>query len=158
MNTIEIIDIFYKILSLLVTIFLTCYVHRLSSENNKKDSYLQYITVLYYRIEDDSRLLFDYLNSDSLDNQKIKQHCRRISVNCTLMVYYLMRFPGYYQDRSKFERILIYISDEPTKPEYYDILSSQFEKFCWGVRKNKKSAGRFIINPEKDGYANENYY
>ena len=32
--------------------------------------------------------------------------------------------------------------------EYYDILSSQFEKFCWGVRKNKE-CGTFLLEIQR---------
>ena len=156
----EIIDIIYKVsapVTALVTIVLTYYISKMSLLNNKKDCYLQYIIELYYRIEDDSHLLFDnYASNSKEDEIKQNQYVRRIGVNCTLMAYYLKRFPGYYKDRTKFERILIYITYEPTRAEYYDILSDQFEKFCWGIRKNKKYADRYIFNIEKGGYPDEN--
>ena len=156
----EIIDICYKISALvlaLATIVLRCVNHKITMMNNKKDNYLQYIVDLYYRIEEDSRLLFeDIALNGTDDSNKRKQSIRRISVNCTLMVYYLKRFPGYYKDRTKFERILIYITYEPIREEYYDELSCQFEKFCWGIRKNKKYAGRYLFSIGKDGYPDEN--
>ena len=153
------LDFIYKIsapISVMVTSLLTFYIYKLSTENSKKDSYLRFIIDLYYRIEDDSRSLFEYISSNYAEDNKSKQYCRRISVNCTLMVYYLKRFPGYYKDRTKFERILIYITYEPTKADYYDILSEQFEKFCWGIRKNKKKASRYTFSFDKDGYPDEN--
>lgn len=156
----EIIDIIYKVsvpVTALVSIVLTYFIYKMSLLNNRKDCYLRYIIELYYRIEDDSHLLFEhYASNNEEDKIKQKQYVRRIIVNCTLMVYYLKRFPGYYKDRNKFERILIYITYEPTRAEYYDILSDQFEKFSWEIRKNKKSADRYIFNIEKGGYPDEN--
>lgn len=156
----EIIDICYKISApvlTLATIVLTCLIHKLTTINNKKDSYLQYIVDLYYRIEEDSHLLFEDIGPNGTDDKnKRKQYIRRITVNCTLMVYYLKRFPGYYKDRTKFERILIYITYEPTKADYYDILSDQFAKFCWGIKSNKKRASRYTFSIDREEYPDEN--
>lgn len=160
MTMMEIIDICYKISALvlaLATIVLTCFIHKLTTINNKKDSYLQYIVDLYYRIEEDSRLLFENIAiNDTDDINKRKQYIRRLSVNCTLMAYYIKRFPGYYKERTRFERTLINITYEPTKEEYYNELSYQFEKFCWGIKKNKKYASRYIFSLKKEGYPDEN--
>lgn len=156
----EIIDIIYKISALvfaLATIVLTFYIYKLSTINNKKDSYLQNIVDLYYRIEEDSCLLFENFASKGTDESTMcKRYSRRISVNCTLMVYYIKRYPGYYKDRGEFERLLINITEEPTNKQYYDSLSSQFEKFCWGIKRNKKYASRYIFSLKKDGYPDEN--
>lgn len=155
----DIVDFVYKVSApviALAMVLLTYYIYKMSTESNKRDSYLHNIVELYYKIEDDSHSLFGCITSNSLEDNKSKQFCRRISVNSTLMVYYLMRFPGFYNDRTEFERILINITYEPTRADYYDILSEQFGKFCWGIRKNEKKASRYIMSFDKKGYPDDN--
>lgn len=156
----EFLDIIYKISApvlALTTILLTFHIHKLSAENTKTDKFLQYIIDLYYRIEDDSCLLLEQCALTNTNDENILKQCvRRISVNCTLMVYYLKRFPGYYKDRDEFEQSLVQIISEPTKEDNYNNLSYQFEKFCWGVRRNKKSANHYLLDINKKGYPDEN--
>lgn len=118
---------------------------------------MQKMAGLYYQIEYDSSALFDILTTDSASSEtRFRKFRRRITVNCTLIVYYLMRIPGYYKDRTQFEKLLINITYEPQKIEYYDELSTHFKNLCWGIRKNKKKSSRYIMNLDKTGYPDEN--
>lgn len=156
----EYVDIIYKIsapITAVATLLLTYYIYKLSSESNRKENYMQKMAELYYQIEDDSSAMFDILSSNSSSCEvQCRQFRRRIAVSCTLMVYYLMRIPGYYKDRTQFEKLLVYITYEPTKMDYYEELSAHFEKFCWGIRKNKKKASRYYMGLDKIGYPDEN--
>lgn len=156
----ELLDLLSKIsmpILTLATIFLTFYIHRLSSESNKKDNYLRYITDLYYRITDDSsRLLKDVCKQTKLSEMEYEndqRYRRQIAVNSTLMFYYVRRFPGYYEGRGRFEMILIGISRHPEKYELYERLSREFEDFCWGVKQRKRNNHNFRF--DRIGYAEE---
>lgn len=159
----EIIDFLSKVsmpILTAVTILLTYFIYKLSSENNKKDNYLRYIVDLYYRIEDDSTLFLDLLhasNSNQItsDEYRIKKLRRQIVTNSTLMLYYVRRFPGYYKERHNFKLALIDITRYPQKTELYDNLAKEFNDFCEGIKKKKDKDGSYTIRFDRQGYSEE---
>lgn len=162
----ECIDLIYKIsviILTLVTILLTYYIYRLTNENSKKENYLRYIAESYYRIEEDfSNMLCESSpeskSKNEFKNSNCKKYRRQIIINSTLMMYYVRRFPGYYKERRNFEIILYDLTRHPEKPELYDLLLTEFTKFCCGVKKKKEKDGVYPIhlnNWEKMGYAED---
>ena len=82
-------------------ILVTYHVYSLTSESGKKENYFTHMVELYNRIEDDLSILADIEKADSHAYLK-EQSARRIKVNSTIMIYYLLRIPGIYNDRMDF--------------------------------------------------------
>lgn len=150
-----VIDILAKIsvpILTLVTALLTYYIHRLSSENAKKENYLRYITDLYYRIEDNSKhYKGDEINR--LTETARNQNTRELKVNCTLMIYYLQRYPGFYGNRTMFISLLKNIIDSPEDEKNFNFLSDAFRDFCLNTKKDSKNEpDHFYINGREVGF------
>lgn len=123
-------------ISAVVMIFITIYLHKLTSRNNKKEKYFTHMVELYNRIEDDLRILTD-VEKDTSHTFQHQQSVRRIKVNCTIMIYYLLRIPGIYEGRMEFMGILYSLSSKPYNELYYSKLSEKFVEFCWELRDKK---------------------
>jgi len=124
-------------------IVITFVVYKLNNKSSKKENYLRYMVELYHMIEDDAKVLATLGCEKSSSNDSdflVLQSRRRIIVNSTLMISYLLRIPGYYDDRLKFMGLLYDISNEPNNLDNYSLLSNKFKEFVWELRdKNKKS-------------------
>ena len=149
----EIFDIIAKIsvpILTLATIFMTCYIHKLSNENAKKENYLRHIIDLYYRIEDNLR----YRKGDNIDELTVLvNNTRELKVNCTLMIYYLQRYPGFYKNRTRFILLLNEIIDHPEYETNDDNLSNAFCNLCLNIKKDsKEEAIHIYINGKECGF------
>lgn len=132
------------------TLLMTYYVYRLTNRRNKKESYFRHMVDSYYRIEEDGNMLFMLDEKDFNNFVLVKEQCkRRIAVNSALMNYYLLRIPGYYDDRWKFFAALYSLSRYPDDIERYSELSREFEKFCWNYKDKKEKVHSFKL--EYDG-------
>jgi len=136
----------------LAMVFMSYYVYKLTNKFNKKESYLRYIIELYYCIEEDSIILVS--NSTNSNQYQVRQAERRIKANCTLMIYYLLRIPGYYDDRLHFLGVLYDTSMHPDNIDNYNRIAECFKEFCWGLRDKKESA--HIYSFDYDGSPIEN--
>ena len=134
-------------ISALAMVFMTYYVYKLTNKSNKKESYLRYIIELYYNIEEDSKVLF--LNNLNSNQYQVRQAERRIKANCTLMIYYLLRIPGFYDGRLKFFAVLHDTSIHPNNVENYEKIADGFNKFCREIR--DKSKGNHTYSFDYDG-------
>ena len=131
-------------------IAMTYHVYRLSHRHALIDNYLKQIIDLYYRIEDISK----QLNSEPKLNEVVQNRCfREVRVNCSLMIYYLTRYPGFYRNRIRFEYLLNDIIARPEDESNYDSLANAFRDFCQNIRKDSKHEKYHIfINGRENGY------
>lgn len=129
-------------ISAIGTLLMTWCLYRLNSKSDKKERYFRHMVDLYYKIEEDYSVV---LNIGSNNNSTKRQSMRRIEVNSSLMIYYLLRIPGFYKKRCEFLSILCDISHHPESYDNYDKLSYEFQEFCWELqdKKNKKHTGNF---------------
>lgn len=129
-------------------IAITYFIYKWSSTNTKKEAYFSHMVELYYKIEEDSRCLALYHSDDKAthDLYQYEQSVRSISVNCTLMVYYLQRIPGYYEDRLNFFALLYNTSNHPLEFDNYKKISEMFKQFCWELRDKKDNTYTFKLN------------
>lgn len=129
-------------------IIITYYVYRLTSEANKKEHYFSQIAKLYDKIEEE--VLFLVLDKNdgqkNVSHSKKEQSSRRISVYSTLMIYYILRIPGYYDGRMEFMGILYRISRNPQNLDNYKELSEKHKEFCWELREMKKVKHSFSFD------------
>ena len=120
---------------------ITFYVYKHTSKSSKIESYFTHLVELYNKIEEDLQMLNDtekdQSSTDALNIQQ-EQCARRIKVNSTVMIYYLLRIPGFYKGRLEFIGILDGISRNPYKFSEYSLLSERFKEFCWELRDKKK--------------------
>jgi len=131
---IDILNCIMGTFSAMGMIFITYYVYRLTNKSSRQDSYFTRMVDLYYKIEEDSLLLVDC-------NEMSQIHIvKRIEVNSTIMIYYLLRIPGFYKDRLNFMAILYDIAKDPYNCNKYIELSNKFKSFCWEIRDKKKSS------------------
>lgn len=133
-------------------LFITHYVYKMTNKNSLKENYFRHMVELYYRIEKDSKKIVLSKTSASnvsvseLDNCEKELACRRIKVNCTLMIYYLLRIPGYYKGRTNFECLLIELSKNPYETRLYVDLADFFNDFCWEFKGKKKENHTFNLD------------
>lgn len=139
-------------LSVVVMMCMTCYFHKINHELSKKERYLRYIIELYYKIMDASKLLFSE-KKDVLTEVTQNIHYQEIRVNCSLMIYYLTMYPGFYGNRTRFKFLLNDIIAHPEGKHNYDLLAIALGDFCQNIRKDSKDEGMHIfINGREDGY------
>lgn len=113
---------------------MTYHVYRLSHKHNKIDNYLKQIINLYYKIDDDGKIV--KCTKDKYHNQEALKQCyRRIEINATLMKYYVCEFPISYKGKDKFEQVIESISHSPEIVDDYDKLSDDYKKFCKNIAK-----------------------
>ena len=140
------IDIYNCVMATISTVgmlTMTYYVYKLTSKSDKKEHYFTHMVELYNKIEDDWYTLSSLENgNNNAYNFQKKQCARRIKVNSTILIYYLLRIPGYYKGRLDFMGILYDISKNP-----YDFdnssLSEMFQEFCWELRETSKNSYGF---------------
>lgn len=148
-----IISCIVQVLSLFASfgvIAMTYHVYRLSHKHTIIDNYLKQIIDLYYRIEDISKQLN---NENKLPDIVQKRHFREIRVNCSLMIYYLIRYPGFYGNRIKFKYLLKDIIAHPEDESNYDLLADIFSDFSINIRKDSKGEKEhFYINGQEIGF------
>lgn len=137
---IDILNCIMGIISAIGLIFINYYVYRLTNKNSKQDSYFTRMVELYYKIEEDSLLLGDCKETSQIHIVK------RIEVNSTIMIYYLLRIPGFYKDRLNFMAILYDIVKDPYNGNKYIELSNMFKIFCREIRDKKKSSHRMSFD------------
>lgn len=148
------------IVSSIGMILMSYYIYRMSTLYTRKEDYLRYIVETYYCVENDSKVLVDLLENEdvSKDNATIEHLCRHISVNCTVMYYYIKRFPGYNSERQNLCHILLLISLKPMSSIHlYDNLSQKLVSFCLSIQKKRRDSVTFSIDPVKQGYAQEDF-
>lgn len=139
-------------ISALAMVFMTYYVYKLTNKSNKKESYFRYIIESYYNIEEDSMVLV--LNNRNSNQYQVRQAERRIKANCTLMIYYLLKIPGFYDGRYKFFAVLHDTSMHPNNIDNYDKIADCFKEFCWELRDKKEFA--HVYSFDYDGSPIEN--
>ena len=107
--------------------------------------------MLYDKIEEEALLLVQDEIEERKDvlNVNKEQSSRLISVYSTLLFYYILRIPGYYDGRLEFGSILYGISHDPQNLDNYKILSEKIREFFWGLREIKKAKHSF--NFDYDG-------
>ena len=129
-------------------IAITYFVYKWSTTNTKKETYFRHMVEIYFKIEDDSRVLALYHSGDKAthDLYQYEQSIWSITVNCTLMIYYLQRIPGYYEDRLNFFALLYKTSNHPLEFDNYSKITEMFKRFCWELRDKKNSAYTFNLN------------
>lgn len=129
-------------------LIMTFYVYKLTSKGHKIENHFTHIVELYHKIEEDSRELISFDNDTSACtlNGRQEQCGRRIEVNSSIMIYYLMRIPGYYKKRMEFLGLLCNISRNPYNQDYYTQLSEKFKDFCWEIHDKKKTKHSFPFN------------
>lgn len=107
---------------------MTYHVYRLNNRNTQIDSYLKQIISLYFRIEDDYKILVTLPKNNSSVNT-LEQVFRRLEINATLMNYYVRNYP--VQNKNcELEKILESISHSPEIVNDYNLLTDEFKKFC----------------------------
>ena len=121
---------------------MTYYVYRLTNKGRRIDVYFEHIIELYYKIEEDVRIL--YKKENSLEESscrssqdEVEQSLRRIKVYSTSMCYYINKIPGYADNRLKLLTVLINISREPNDLDSYEKLANELQSFCWELKENK---------------------
>jgi len=143
--------------SVVVMIIMTCYFHRINYGLSKKENYFRYIIDLYYKIEDNIRRIS---SDDSCKLIEIAQNSyyREIRVNCSLMLFYVNRYPGFYENRTRFEFLLNDIIAQPEDEHNYDSLAIAFSDFCQNIRKSSKGQKyHFFINGRENGYPEKDF-
>jgi hypothetical protein len=132
-------------------IAMTYHVYKISYRHTQIDNYLKQIVNLYYKIEDASKQLYSN-NLSRVEEKDINCLFREIRVDCTLMLYYLKKYPGFYGNRTRFEVLLNEIIENPEVEIYYDYLSNAFRDFCLNKKKDSKGEPIHIyINGKEDG-------
>ena len=120
-----------QILSVLASfgvIAMTYHVYVLNHRHNQIDNYLKQITNLYYKIEDDWKIL-KTIKRNPLNNDVLNQYYRQIESNATLLSYYIRNFPCKYEGKEKFTNLIDSISHSPEELGDYEVLSDEFKKF-----------------------------
>lgn len=147
-NIWTIITAIFTAISAVGMIFITYFVYKWTSYNSKKETYFRHMVDLYYKIEKDSIIIAKYDNdkNSTIDAYQFEQCIRSIAVNCCLMIYYLQRIPGYYEDRHDFFGSLYYTSRHPLDLNNYTIIAENFKHFCWEIRDKKKKGYTFSTN------------
>lgn len=120
-------------------VYVTFYVYKHSSRSSRRDNDFTHMVKLYYRIEDDLKLLADMGKENSLSFHQ-KQCLSRIKVNCIIMIYYLQRIPGIYDGRMDFIGILYGLSNNPFDELYHSKFSEKFVDFCLALRDKKATS------------------
>lgn len=143
-----IITAIFTAVSAVGMIFITYFVYRWTSYNSKKETYFSHMVDLYYRIEEDSKIIAKYnsSNNSTINAYQLEQCIRSIAVNCTLMIYYVQRIPGYYKDRQDFFGILYDTSLHPLDLNNYNIIAEMFKQFCWEIRDKKNKDYTFSLD------------
>lgn len=111
-------------------ISMTYHVYISNLRHNTIDNYLKQIIILFYKIEDDYRLLKQTRSDSSLE-----QCYRRLETNATLMHYYIRKFPIKYKDKRALENVIESLSHLPECDEDYNILIEKFKTFCKEIEK-----------------------
>ena len=109
---------------------MTYHIYRLNNRNNQIDSYLKQIISLYFRIEDDYKIVIA-LRKEKSEMNALSQVYRRLEINATLMNYYLRNYPEHNKNNvGHLEKILDSISHSPEILDDYNLLTDEFKKFC----------------------------
>lgn len=131
-------------------VLMTYYVYRLTSKANKIDRYFKNITEIYFKIEDDFRLLTIQTESCDIttkDKEVLREQCyKRISVNCKVMQYYITRIPVYYDKNLIFWELLGEISKHPDSVNRFDDFVDMFQDFCCNLRETKSHIHTMSFN------------
>ena len=130
------------IVTTVATCLMTYYVYRLTNKSRRIETYFKHIIELYIKIEEDLQVLYRLEESSEestsfFSQYAVEQSLRRIKVYTTSMCYYTAKIPGYFDNRTKLLSVLIYISNNPNKFEYYEKLANELQNFCWELKENK---------------------
>ena len=148
-NCIEGISAFVSAIGIIA---ITYYVYILSKKDSQKEFFFRHIVELYYEIEKDFTIITE-IEDNNLDSSQSscviskKEQCiRRIKVNSSLMQYYVMRIPGYFDERWDFFGTLYDIYRNPCKYECYTNLSKKMNALCWGLKDKKTNNQTFLFD------------
>lgn len=146
-----------SVISSFGVIAMTYHVYTLSHRNTQADNYLKQIIYLYYKIKETSKLL-NSANLNILSEKAHDYYFNEIRVDCTLMIYYFERYPGFYGNRTKFVYLLKDIIEHPENNANYDYLSNAFSDFCQNIKKDSKGEKyHLILNGREDGYPEKDF-
>lgn len=136
-------------LSAVGTLLMSWCIYRLNSKASKAENYFRHMVEIYYKIEDDYSVIISGMDSYKMNcpNSFIlvkEQSLRRIEVNATIMIYYLLRIPGFYKGRWDFYSVISHLSKNPEDMDCYLKLSEKFKELCWELRESKKNMHGFF--------------
>lgn len=126
--------ILLSLLSTLIVAGMSYHVYKMNYIHTRIDNYLNQIVNLYYKIEDDAKIVKSNICNHA-NEELIAQCYRQIETNATLMRYYVVKYPIIYDGKKEFEKVINSIAHSPEGIGDYDKLSDEFKKFCDGIEK-----------------------
>lgn len=125
------------------TMWITYLVYKLNDDGRRSERYFERIVDLYWEIHNTHN---NIQNKEKDELNTMNKNENEIRMQVQLMRYYLNRFPDLSHSVKSFDLTLNHLWFEPMNNEYYKVLTSEFESFCYYANQGQKRPVKPVKN------------